>query len=58
MQEIHSVISSIDDINDKSLYGSYVPERNDCIVVDDDLILAYKINHLKQDLTNVLSSSY
>ena len=37
----------IDDINDKSLYGSYVLEWNDCLVVDDDLILAYKINHLK-----------
>ena len=49
MEEIHCSDIILDDINDKSLYNSYVPERNDCIIVDDDLILAYKINHLKQD---------
>jgi hypothetical protein len=29
----------IDDINDKRLYTGYVPELNDCIVIDDDIIL-------------------
>lgn len=28
-----------EDINDKSLYTNYFPELNDCIVVDDDVIL-------------------